>query len=101
MGVETDRDILISLLSEAAEKLAAVEGSIWSSYNTGADIAKFVLECRAAIEAKTLSLPQKRELWGIFAPTCDWDDVVGDCDLGNRVFELVDRLYRRAVLDDR
>jgi hypothetical protein len=91
------RKQLCRLLTVAAEKLAAVQGPIWSSYDSGADIAKFVLECRDAIEQRTITLPQKEELWGIFAPTCDWDDVVGDVQLGNAVFELLERLYRKEI----
>lgn len=88
---------LLPLLAKAAKKLAAVKGPVWSSYNSGAEIAAFVLECKAAIERVTITLAQKQELWGIFAPTCDWDDVVGDCEIGNRVFVLVDTLYGNEI----
>jgi hypothetical protein len=37
-----------------------------------------------------------RRLWGIFAPTCTWDDAGGDSLLGQTVFELTDRLFRPA-----
>jgi hypothetical protein len=97
LGSKTDTNTLVRLLEGAAKQLAAVEGPIWSSYESGADIAKFVRECAAAIEQEAITLSQKRELWGIFAPTCDWDDVVGDCNTGNRVFALVDTLYGHEV----
>jgi len=35
-------------------------------------------------------------LWGIFAPTCTWDDAGGDSHLGQAVFELIDHLFRPA-----
>jgi len=88
---------LCCLLVAAAEKLAAVRGPIWSSYDSGHDIANYVLECRNALEQGTITLAQKKELWGIFAPTCDWDDVVGDANMGNLVFELLDRLYGEEI----
>lgn len=88
---------LISLLDVAAGKLAAVTGPIWSSYDSGQEIAAFVLECKEAIDRSTITLAQKRELWGIFAPTCDWDDVVGDCELGNSVFSIIDAIYGTEV----
>jgi hypothetical protein len=91
------RKKLCRLLTTAAEKLAAVRGPIWSSYNSEADIATFVLECRAAIERGTLTLAQKMELWGFFAPTCDWDDVVRHVHLGNAIFELLQKLYWKEI----
>ena len=93
MTMGTSLESLLPLRTVAAEKLAAVQGPIWSSYDSGEEIAEFVLECKAAIERGTITLAQKRELWGIFAPTCDWDDVVGDCDIGDQVFSLIDTLY--------
>ncbi len=32
-------------------------------------------------------------LWGWFAPTCEWDDFVGEegLELGNRIFERIDK----------
>jgi hypothetical protein len=91
------RKELRRLLVTAAEKLAAVQGPIWSSYDSGRDIANFVLECRNAVEQRTITLAQKKELWGIFAPTCDWDDVVGDVNLGHAVFDLLDNLYWEEI----
>ena len=92
-----DTENLCRLLVAAAEKLAAVQGPIWSSYESGVDIADFVVECQIAIEHGGMTLNQKRELWGIFAPTCDWDDVVGEVDLGNEVFSLLDKLYWEEI----
>jgi hypothetical protein len=91
------RKKLCCLLVTAAEKLAAVQGPIWSAYDSGRDIADFVLECRTAIEQETITLAQKKELWRIFAPTCDWDDVVGDVNQGNAVFELLENLYWEEI----
>ena len=58
------------------------------------------LDCRSAIQRGTVTLPQVRELFRIFSPTCDWDDVVGDVDLGNEIFSIIERLYR-ATFDNR
>jgi hypothetical protein len=91
------RKKLCRLLTVAAKKLAAVRGPIWSSYHSGADIAKFLLECRDAINQGTITLDQKNELWGIFLPTSDWDDVVGDARLGTEIDILLDKLYRNEL----
>jgi hypothetical protein len=88
-----DVEKLCSVLMVAAEKLATVEGPIWSSYKSGADIAKFVLECRQAVERGIMTASQQHDLWVLFAPTCDWDDVVGEVALANEIFCILDRLY--------
>jgi hypothetical protein len=89
----SDEAELARLLLIAAEKLAAVQGPIWSSYNSGADLASFVRDCRDKITQGAIEPDQARELWGIFAPTCDWDDVVGKVQLGDSIFKLLNKLY--------
>ena len=89
---------LCELLKRAEAKFRALgTGPIWSSYDSGIALADFVAKARSDIENETMSQENKSELWGIFAPTCDWDDTVGDVDLGNEVFSLVDRLYGKSV----
>jgi len=94
------RKKLCRLLTVAAKKLAAIHGPIWSRYNSGDDIAKFVLQCRDAINQGTITLDQKKELWIIFLPTSDWDDVGGDMQLGNEIDFLLNKLYRKEILGD-
>ena len=80
------------LLATAARRFAAVQGPIQSDYDSGSEIARFVLECRNGIEHRTLDLTQEAELLRIFKPGGDWDKVVGDVELGNEVFGLLDWL---------
>src|SRR5579864_8172461 len=87
-----DRERLCELLVTAIFKFYAVPGPIWSSYVSGWDIGNFVNECRNAILDGNISSAQKRELWKKFAPTCDWDDVIGDVQLGNEIFQVLDKL---------
>jgi hypothetical protein len=94
------RKKLCRLLAIAAERFAAIDGPIWSSYDSGRAIAEFVVECGTAIERGTVTLEQKRGLWAIFAPTCDWDDVVGDVRLGNEIFEHIEKLYRQEIMSN-
>lgn len=56
-------DELVALIEQAAERLAAGDDS------------------------------DGRRLWGIFAPTCTWDDAGGDSRLGQEVYELIDSLF--------
>jgi acyl carrier protein phosphodiesterase len=85
---------LCELLNRAEAKFRALgTASIWSSYDSGIALADFVAKARSEIENDIISQEYKSELWGIFAPTCDWDDTVGDVDLGNDIFSLLDQLY--------
>jgi hypothetical protein len=92
-----DRERLCELLATAVFTFYAVPGPISSSYDSGLDIGTLVNQCRNGISDGTISFAQKRELWKIFAPTCDWDDVIGDVQLGNEIFGLLDKLYGQEI----
>jgi len=89
---EADNKKHCRLLEVAAQRLSASQRLNWSAYSSGNEIARFALECKAAIERGAMTMAQKRELRRIFAPTSDWDDMVGDVDLGNCVFSLIEKL---------
>jgi hypothetical protein len=91
---------LLPLLDVAAKTLAAVQGPVWS-YDSGEAIAAFVLKCKTEIERGTITFAQKRELWSIFAPTSDWDDVMGDYEIGNQIFSLIESLYWQEIKEGR
>jgi len=95
-----DTSYLCNLLATAAEKLAAVRGPIWSSYESGEAIAKFVLMCKARIDSGTIDLAEKRELWGLFAPTCDWDNIIDDAAFGQEIFDQVDQIFGHEIRDE-
>ena len=88
---------LLPVLDRAARKLATVPGPIWSSYDSGVVIAVFVLKWKTDIEQGRMTCAQKRELWGLFAPTCDWDDVARDYETGNQLFSLIETLYWQEI----
>jgi hypothetical protein len=81
------------LLDAAARRFAAVRGPIRSDYDSGSEIMQFVVECTHGIEHGTLDLDAEEELWRIFAPAGDWDNVVGDIELGNEIFVQLDRVF--------
>jgi hypothetical protein len=94
---ERDDVKLRRLLALAARRLAAAQGLIRSDYDSGSEMAQFVRQCEKGIEHGTIDQRQKKELWRIFRPAGDWDHVVGDVELGNEVFALLDRLYGNGV----
>ena len=36
------------------------------------------------------------DLWIWFAPTCQWDDFVGDVDLGERIYQKIIKLKKAS-----
>jgi hypothetical protein len=90
-------DELLPLLKIAADKFAARKGPIWSDYSSGEELAQVVRNCMDCIRAGTLDQKQKKQICLIFAPTCDWDDVVGDVELGNEIFTILQGLYGADV----
>jgi len=91
---------LCGLLKEAVRLLDALGDAPIAStrYDSGPDIAQFIKPRIDEIEAGTISNDNKKELWIIFAPTCSWDDSVGDVNLGNAIFGLLEELYRDEVI---
>ena len=97
-GNAVEKRMLCSLLKRAESKLRALgTGPIWSSFDSGVALADFVLKARSGIKNNAISPADKSQLWYIFAPTCDWDDTVGDVDLGNSIFALLNGLYGEVV----
>lgn len=96
MGLEsTNTNQLLRLLVVAEMKLRALgDKPVWSSYDSGPAIAEFVAHARQQIANDVITQSEKAELWGLFAPTCDWDDVIGDVELGNDIFAILDSAYR-------
>lgn len=99
MGLDFSRKKqVLRLLLVAESRLRALgDKPVWSSYESGPAIADFIAHARTRIENDSISQSEKSELWGIFAPTCDWDDVVGDVQLGNDIFSLLNVMYRRDI----
>lgn len=91
---ERDDVKLRRLLATAARKLAGIRGPIRSDYETGVEMAQFIVECQHRIEHGALDLVQLQELWRIFTPGGDWDNVVGDVELGNEVFVFLNNPCR-------
>ncbi len=85
-----DTSRLILRLTEGAEQFRALGiRPIWSSYRDSVTIAEFIGDAIEHLKAGSISQFTADELWGIFALTCDWDDCVGDCDLGQKIFEAI------------
>jgi hypothetical protein len=95
----TQVEKLIPLLVKASERFKALgHVDIRDSDHFADDLGTFCLNASEKLAHGTLSSEEKKKLYFIFAPTCEWDDSVGDVDLGNAIFELLTDLYRDMVL---
>ena len=68
--------------------------SIMSEYESGPAIADLLVSASGEIEKGAMTEATLNRLWGIFAPTCDWDDVIGDVELGHEIFEILGEVRR-------
>ncbi len=84
---------LIDLLNKAAqEMLERGDVPYLGEYGSCNELGKFFTT--AAEELRLGNESHANKLWGIFAPTCDWDDAGGTASLGDSVFALLNVLYR-------
>jgi len=98
MTVENDETKLASLLRQAETHWTSMGHQVVRDSDDFADdLGKFCNHVADSLVSKTLSDADKKKVWTIFAPTCQWDDSGGEPELGDKIFELVDRLFRRNV----
>ena len=97
--MKRDEKQLTELLPRAAEKLKALgHNDIWNSDYYCDDLGIFCDQAAEKLKNNSLSDEEKKKLYFIFAPTCEWDDSVGDIALGNMIFGLLERLYKDIAL---
>ncbi|HUH04644.1 MAG TPA: hypothetical protein VML75_21760 [Kofleriaceae bacterium] len=74
-------------------ELCQLLGVAEARFRSLGDEPTLIRRARTKLATGKISARRRRELWGIFAPTADWDDVIGDVDLGNEIFTLIDLLW--------
>ena len=94
----SESEKLCDLRLEAEKCLRALgDKPVWSSCGSGPALGEFVARARGLIETNTIDQPTLDELWAIFAPTSDWDDIVGHVGVGQAVFDSLERAYGKRV----
>jgi hypothetical protein len=84
----------VALLRAAADEMrAAGEAPYLGEHDKCAGLGRFITLKTDALARGDESAA--RELWLVFAPTCDWDDAGGSHDVANEVFERLKRVYGR------
>lgn len=90
---------LVPLLPQAAERFLALgHMDIWDSDEFTDDLGRFCNQAADKLAGGTLSDQEKKRIFFIFAPTCAWDDSVGDATLGNQIFTHLDTMFRDVAL---
>jgi len=89
---------LYNLLDKAAKLAAEFSGGYSINFLSAQE---FCLSLEESIEKlKTGDSSQQQVLWRWFAPTCDWDDLIGKegQDLGNKIFAILngDVFYKES-----
>ncbi len=92
------RDLLISLLAEASIEMKNLgdKATLWSNYDTCQDLGNFIEKAKTRLAKNDKT--DVAELWSIFIPTSDWDDSGGSMILANKIFELLNKLYKDTIL---
>ena len=95
-------DKLLRLLDEAAEVVSGYSSmNVYCGYDTGAEFAADLRSLRERVARQDWSA--LKELVGIFAPTCAWDDGVGrpGMDLANRIMASLEEMGWSRLSSDR
>ena len=94
-----EQEQLIPMLRQAAQRFLTLgHQEIWDSEDYTDELGIFCNQAADKLTNNDLSDDQKKRLYFIFAPTCAWDDSVGDTDLGNKIFGCLEALYREVSL---
>lgn len=81
---------LIELLDEALLILKPLSGGYSGEYLT---VEEFYSDLSVTVDRLKEGKPfDLNKLWGWFAPTCEWDDFVGDVELGQKVFDQIEKV---------
>lgn len=85
---------LISDLKKAEIILSQYSGGYSGEHLSAEEFHKDLVDRISKLEKGDESVIE--DLWILFAPTCQWDDFVGNIDLGERIFQRLNRIKNKA-----
>lgn len=90
-------DRLIYLLSKVGNVLMEYKDRMYIGcvFNFYGELGEFILQ--TVDKLKTNDLSNLKELWLIYIPTGDFDDAIGDLEIGCETFELLNSLYKVEI----
>jgi hypothetical protein len=86
---------LIELLHKAEIELSKWSGGYSAEYLSAEEFHSDLKDRITRLEKGDNSVIE--ELWVWFAPTCQWDDFVGDVNLGNLIFEKLNEIKKDGI----
>lgn len=94
MNINEELESLITLLQAASNKTAKLTGGYSGNHLSVEEFHAYLMKSINQLRQKDFSVLDN--LWGWFAPTCQWDDFVGDVEMGDSIFRQIDKI-RRAI----
>ena len=82
-----NKSSLIKDLKKAAEILSEYSGGYSGEHLSAEEFHQDLVDRITKLENGDDSVLE--DLWIWFAPTCQWDDFVGDVDLGERIYQKI------------
>lgn len=87
---QTKMSSLISDLKKAGKILSEYLGGYSGEHLSAEEFHTDLIDRIKKLENGDESVIE--DLWIWFAPTCQWDDFVGDIDLGERIFQRLNKI---------
>lgn len=85
---------LITDLKKAEEILSKYSGGYSGEHLSAEEFHKDLIDRINKLENGDESVIENLWIW--FAPTCQWDDFVGNIDLGERIFQELNKIKNKA-----
>jgi hypothetical protein len=73
----------------------SVEDILWTKFSNTQEFANFLETAASRLGQGDES--DMRELWMLFAPTCDWDNAGGSPRVGNLIFSAVEKSVKTSI----
>lgn len=89
----TKMECLIEDLKKAEKILSEYSGGYSGEHLSAEEFHKDLLDRIKKLEYGDNSVIE--DLWVWFAPTCQWDDFVGNIELGERIFQKLDKIKNK------
>lgn len=90
----TKMDSLITDLKKAEKILSEYSGGYSGEYLSAEEFHTDLVDRIKKLESGDESVVE--DLWIWFAPTCQWDDFVGNIDIGERIFQRLNKIKNKA-----
>ncbi|RZJ98735.1 MAG: hypothetical protein EOO46_24440 [Flavobacterium sp.] len=82
-----NKESLLKDLKKAADRLSLCTGGYSGTYSSAEEFREDLVDRITKYENGDEAVLEDLRVW--FAPTCHWDDLVGDIELGERIYQKI------------